>query len=117
MFLSIQLLSLHFPKIRNIKRLLYQMTSFYQKMLHLEKALTSTNLDILKEIITLAQEKTNMYKYQQACTILSDEDIISRYSNAFKALTKRSMDTPRYVYVSCERLCYKKSVTQINNCY
>jgi len=30
------------------------------------------------------------------------------------ALTKRSMDIPRYVCVSCERLCNKKNVTEIN---
>jgi len=41
MSLSIQLLYLHFPKVRHIKRLIYQMTSFYQKSLNLEKALIS----------------------------------------------------------------------------
>jgi len=62
----------------------------------------------------VAQEKVNTYKHQQICTILSDEDIIFQYSKAFKALTKRSMDTPRYVCVSCERLCFKKNVFEIN---
>jgi len=55
-----------------------------------------------------------MYKYQQTYTILSDEDIISKYSKTFKALTKRSMDTLRYVCVSCERLCFKKNLELIN---
>jgi len=55
-----------------------------------------------------------MYKHQHIDTVLSDEDIISKYKNAFKALKlKRSMDIPRYVYVSCERLCNKKNVTEI----
>jgi len=34
MSLSIQLLYLHFPKVRYIKHLVYQMTSFYRKMLN-----------------------------------------------------------------------------------
>jgi len=114
MSLSIQLLYPHFPKVRYIKRLIYQMTSFYQKMLNLEKALISADLETLNDIITVAQEKVNTYKHQQTYTILSDEDIISKYSKAFKALTKRSMDTPRYVCVSCERLCFKKNVSKIN---
>jgi len=38
-----------------------------------------------------------MYKHQHTDTVLSDKDIISKYKNAFKALTKRSMDIPRYV--------------------
>jgi len=41
------------------------MTSFYQKMLDLERALTSADIGTLQEIITLAQEKANrMYKHQ-----------------------------------------------------
>jgi len=55
-----------------------------------------------------------MYKHQHTDTVLSDKDIISKYKNAFKALTKRSMDIPRYVCVSCERLCNKKNVAEIN---
>jgi len=44
MSLSIQLLYPHFPKVRYMKSLIYQMTFFYRKMLNLEKALTSTDL-------------------------------------------------------------------------
>jgi len=114
MSLSIQLLYPHFPKMRYIKRLVYLMTSFYRKMLNPEKTLTSADLDILNNIITVAQEKINTYKHQQIYIILSDEDIIFRYSKAFKTLTKRSMNTPRYVCISCERLCFKKNVSEIN---
>jgi len=114
MSLSIQLLYPYFPKVKYIKRLIHQMTFFYQKLLNLEKTLTSADLDTLNDIITVAQEKVNTYKHQQTYTILSDEDIISKYSKAFKTLTKRSMDTPRYVCVSCKRLCFKKNVSEIN---
>jgi len=79
------------------------MTFFYQKILNLEKALISVDLETLNDIITVTQKKVNTYKHQQTYTILSDEDIVSKYSKAFKALTKRSMDTCRYVCVSCER--------------
>jgi len=65
MFLSIELLYPHFPKIRHIKRLIYQMTSFYQNMLNQEKSLISADLETLNDIIIVAQEKVNMYKHQQ----------------------------------------------------
>jgi len=65
-------------------------------------------------MITAAQEKANMYKHHQTCTILSDEDIISKYSNSFKALTKRSINTPRHVCISCEKLCYERNVSKVN---
>jgi len=69
MSLSIHLLSLHFPRVRNIKRLIYRLTSFYHKRLNLEKALISADLDILNDIVTSAQEKTNMYKHHECDTI------------------------------------------------
>ena len=114
MSLSIQLLSPHFPKVRFIKRLIYRIRADYRKLINLEKALNSGDIDTLNELIILAQDRANMYKHHQSLTDLSDDDIISKYSKAFKALTKRSMDTPRYVCVSCERLCYKRSVSEIS---
>jgi len=107
-YFSMQLLAPHFPNIRYVKRLIYRLTNFYEKMLKLDKASNSADLNTLNEIVTLAQEKTNMYKYQQTSIILSDDNIISKYHNAFKTSTKRSIDTPWHICVSCERLCYKR---------
>lgn len=41
-FLPVQLLLPHFPKVRNIKRLVYQFTDFYHKLVKLNKALLTT---------------------------------------------------------------------------
>jgi len=112
MSLSMQLLASHFPNVRYIRHLIYRLKDFYEKVLKLDKALSSTDLNTLNEI-TLAQEKADIYKYQQTSIILSDDNIISKYHNAIKALTKRSIDTPRHICVSCERLCYKRNVSQI----
>lgn len=99
MFLPIQLLSPHFPKVRNIKRLIYQLRSFYQKMLNLDKALNLADLNMLNDIVTTAQKKADIYKRQQIDVILSDDDIFSKYKEAFKALEKRLIDTPHmFVY-------------------
>jgi len=53
-FLPVQLLAPHFPKVRNIKRLIYQLTAFYQKMENLDKALTNADLNTLSEIVISA---------------------------------------------------------------
>jgi len=93
-FLSILLLSPHFPKVRNIRRLIYQLINFYQKMLNLDEALYCADLETLNKIVIAAQEKVDIYKRQQTNAIASDDDIFSKYSNAFKALKKR-LNTPR----------------------
>jgi len=113
MFLPILLLSPHFPKVRNIRRLIYQLINFYQKMLNLDEALYCADLETLNKIVIAAQEKADIYKRQQTNAIASDDDIFSKYKNAFKALKKRLMDTPRYACVSCEKLCYKKNISEI----
>lgn len=113
MSVPMQLLSPHFPKVKNIRRFIYQLISFYQKMLHLDKALYSVDLNTLNETVISGQEKADMYKHEQTEIILSD-DVISKYHNAFMVLKKRSLDTPWYICVSCERLCYKRNVSQVS---
>jgi len=94
--------------------LTYQLTTFYGKMLGLEKALTSADLETINKTIIVTEEKANrMYRHEQTCTSLSEKEIFSKFKEAFKVYTKRSMDTPRYAYVSCERLCYKKKYISI----
>jgi len=83
-------------------------------MSDLDGALISADLKKLKKIVSLAKEKVDMYKNQRTDTTLSDDEIISKYRNAFTILKKRSLDTPRYICVSCERLCYKRNVSQLN---
>jgi len=68
-------------------------------MLNLDEALYCADLETLNKIVIAAQEKADIYKRQQTNAIASDDDIFSKYKNAFKALKKRLMDTPRYMLV------------------
>jgi len=115
MSLPIYLLLSNFPKVKYIKHLIYQLMNFYRKMLDLlEKALMSFDLKIINKIIIVAEEKANrMYRHEQTSTSLSEKEIFFKFKEAFKVYTKHSMDTPRYAYVSCERLCYKKKCISI----
>ena len=114
MLIPVLLLSPHFPKVRDIKRLIYKLMHVYQKMLKLDEALNCADLDMCNKIVTEAQEKADIYKRNQTDAIVSDGDIFSKYKNAFKILKKRVMDTPHHACISCERLCYKRSVSEVN---
>jgi len=63
MSLSMQLLAPHFLNVTYIRHLIYRLKDFYEKVLKLDKALNSADLNTLNEIVTLAQEKADMYKY------------------------------------------------------
>ncbi|KAL6420061.1 hypothetical protein ACFW04_011918 [Cataglyphis niger] len=82
-------------------------------MENLDKGLIQADLNILNEIVTSTQEKSDRYKHQQTDTFLSDDDIISRYHKTFETLIKRSTDTSRYICVSYQRLYYKRNVKTI----
>jgi len=69
MSLSMQLLAPHFPNVRYIRCLIYRLKDFYEKVLKLDKALNFADLYTLNEIVILAQEKADMYKYQQTSII------------------------------------------------
>lgn len=47
---------------------------------------------------------------------LSEDEIISKNSTVFTLLTKRNMDTPRFVCLSCEKLCFWKNVVNGTKC-
>ena len=65
MFIQMQLLAPHFPKVRYIRRLIYRLKDFHDKTSKIGEALTSADLDTLNEIVTSAQEKVDMYKHEQ----------------------------------------------------
>lgn len=56
MFLPVQLLSSHFPKIRNIRRLIYKLSYIYRKMLCIDTAVHHSDMLILVEILQFAYE-------------------------------------------------------------
>ena len=41
---------------------------------------------------------------------LNEDEIISKYSASFTLLTERIIDTPRFVCLSCEKLCFRRNV-------
>lgn len=60
-FLPIEIISLHFPMIRNIKRLIYNLINLSKKLNTLHKALNNVNINALKDIINDAQQKATTF--------------------------------------------------------
>ncbi|XP_066600006.1 putative autophagy-related protein 11 [Prorops nasuta] len=115
-FLATQILSSHFPEVRYIKRLLYDLIALDANLNNLDKALNENDVNVLQEISKEAQENAAAHKEKFTEMNLNEDDIKSQYFLAFKAFTKRSIDIPKWPCISCEKLCFERNVTRIKIC-
>lgn len=113
-FISIELLSPHFPSVRYIKRLVYKIKEYFDKLNSLDKALESANIEILTKITNDMKEKGNLLDKDQDGICLDEDQIRLSYKSAFLALTKRSLDTPRFKCISCQTLNFRQKSTDLN---
>ena len=114
-FLAFEILAPHFPDLRNLKRMIYRIVYIYKHLLHnLDKALNDSDLETLGRITLQARKEAEALQKNNTDVSLNEEEIISRYYLAFKAFTKRSMDTPRIPCVSCEKLCFQREVRKFD---
>ena len=81
---------------------------------NLDKSLDDTDIEYLIKISKEAIEKsrTTIPKSYEIKN-LNEQNIMSKYKNAFKQLTKRTLDTAKNACISCEKLCYRKEVIKI----
>ena len=109
-FLPVLLLAPHFVNVRVLKRIICRI----RNIKNLDKSLDDTDIEYLKKISKEAIEKsrTTIPKSYEIKN-LNEQNIMSKYKNAFKQLTKRTLDTAKNVCISCEKLCYRKEVIKI----
>lgn len=104
----------HFTQIRYFTRQIYELMRLVKKINSLDDALRLADLGILKTISFQAAQKASIYKTNTEQIDLDEDRIIDEHSRAFHDLVKRSMDTPKWPCISCEKLCYKRNVVAIN---
>jgi|GEM_PF-3635344 len=113
-FLSIEILSPHFPKIRLIKRQFYNIHNLDQKLRDLDEALNSKDIEKLLQISDQAQSHAQAFSSNCAEIDLNENNIRSKFTFAFRAYTKRVIDPPLIACISCEKLCCKKNIHLID---
>ena len=112
--LVLHFLSPHYPRVRYIQRLTYRLTHYYNKLLKLDKAIRIGDVQVLEEIVdTLCGKCMSTNVINETVINLNEDEILSKYSKAFAVLTKRSIDTPQFACLSCEKLCFKRNVVDV----
>ncbi|XP_014299180.2 uncharacterized protein LOC103578710 [Microplitis demolitor] len=110
----IELLSPHFPTVRYIKRLIYTMKETLNKVSNLDRALETADLQFLINIVNKMKEEGNLLDKEHNGLCLNEGTIQNEFKSAFIAFTKRSLELPRYKCISCQKLSFRKEVTDLS---
>ena len=113
-FISTLILSPHFPNVRYIKNLVNIIIRLIKKIGETDKPLDEANLDYLQKEFNEVKDNCKSSEHEQTKEIELNEDCIKEnFVNAFGILRKRIKDIPIHLCVSCEKLCYRRNVTEV----
>lgn len=114
-FISTLILSPHFPKVRNIKTKVYTVLRNIEKIDRIDKALNEIDIEYLEFECEFTKNNIKTTTHSAVEIDLDEDNIIASHAKAFKAFHRKALDTPSYPCVSCEKLCFRRNVTDINN--
>lgn len=99
--------------IRYIKILLYHLISINKKLNKLDNALNNIDINTLRDISSKAQQQDGNCIKNNVEINLDEDNIQAQYYLAFKAFTKKSIDTPKYACISCTKYCFKRDIIMV----
>lgn len=73
-------------------------------------------IDTLHEISNNAQEESEDFTKNTTEIDLNEDVIQPNYYLAFRAFTKRSVDTPKHACISCTKYCFERYIIKIKVC-
>jgi len=101
-----------FPKVRTLVRKMYLLIKCVKYLRRINLAIGIADVKSLRQI----SEKTQSGKFvleSNGRDCIKEEEIIRKFQQAFKALTKKSLVTPIHDCISCQKLCFRRDVTYL----
>ena len=113
-FIYTLILSPHFPNVRYIKKLVNHIIQLIELIDKTDKALDDADVIYLQKESLSVKESFKSSEHEQIVELELDEDRIrENLPNAFEDLLNKSKDIPIHPCVSCEKLCYRRNITEI----
>jgi len=109
-------LGTHFPSIRNIVTLVYNLRREQNIISKIDKAFCTGDVKTLQTIESHTIQNVNSF-YINNFNFENEDDIIDKFTLAFSAYYKKSSDLPIYVCFCCHKLCFHREVITIMNIY
>ena len=112
-FLYLRILAPHFPAIRHIVKIIYEVQRNNGRIIEIENALRYGHLDKIQDIVKEAHS-TRMRQYDASAGVLHENDIYKTYEQAFSKYNERCLDVAKFPCISCDKLCFKRECSQVN---
>ena len=107
-------LASHFPEIRNMKRLLYDVRRLYNHIVNIDSALRDMNIQFLTDLSIETREKSTSYAIKKASSVAEERELEEKLKKTIRLFKKRSLDIPKHACCSCEKLCFMRDVRDLS---
>ncbi|KAL7291617.1 hypothetical protein TKK_0014655 [Trichogramma kaykai] len=113
-FLKLMVLAPHFPQIRSIRGSLYTMMNLSQIVEKIDGALNTGNIELISSLIKKYSENIKLLPANESDICLNENEIREKFAKTIKLFMKNSDNLPLIPCISCERLCYRTYVTNVD---
>ena len=104
----------HYPNLRQIVNMLYNIRQIDQKLSSLDCALTNGKINDLEEIVKEHKQNKNYFDFAEDS--LDESKVMEEYKCAMIAFRKRCIDLPEFPCMSCNKLSFRRECVKIDCC-
>ena len=112
--LYLRWLAPHYPNIRRIISILYNVRRSDSNLCAIDRALQTGDVDALEGIVK--KNKLNNRKYSVSCDVVDESRIKEDHAKALTLFNERNLEHAKYPCISCKMLCYKRQCTKLDAC-
>ena len=116
LFLPFEVLSCHYPLVRQIKRKIYELKYEVSLLTEVDKALNNNDIEAMSKFEELLEKRKKRIICEdlENNTDIDENEIKKKYIIAISNFYKKSLDTPINTCVSCQKLCFRRNVIKFN---
>ena len=104
----------HYPNLRRIVNMLYNICWVDRNLSSLDCALTKGNVTVLEQIVK--EHKQSKSSYAVCDDGIDESKVMEEYSAAMVAFKKRCLDLPESPCMSCSKLCFRRDSVKLDSC-
>jgi len=112
--LYLRMLAPHFPDIRRVVQMLYEVRRHDRKITEIEHALKHGDLQSILEINDTAK-KSRLKQIKIDHHELNETEIYERHKAAYEKFSEKCLDFAKYPCISCDNLCYRRGCSHLSS--
>ena len=104
----------HYPNLRRIVNMLYNIRQVDNKLCSIDCALTTGNVADLEQIVK--EHKQSKSSYAVYDDGIDENKVMEEYIVAIVAFKKRRLELPEFPCMSCNKFCFRRECIKLDHC-